>query len=390
MEEQALSVTGQIEQMRRNGIAFIEFTEEDAAEFLAKSNFFFKLKAFDKNFDKYVRNDNPKLGQYIHLDFAYLVDLSRKDAVLRELVLDLALDLEHYLKVAANRALMSSGVRVDTLIGEFLSFSKARSLNQIADMPFDEVSKGEVEELLDLSTSLLRDASDGASKEVLAAKRAAIFSIAHNLNKGIDCEHVERSFEHLGSSHYSKKLVEKYGALDVMKPWHFMEMASFGDFIAFYKFLFFDSCEHEQLKRCSASAEDVRNARKIRRLLFPAKTLRNAAAHNDCLLNSLKRRMIGPIKTIYDYLLDNCEIQKIFIDKSWRVPAVHDYSALLICYELIVPDGETKARAARNMQEVSSVMGENLSYYEEQDEVFSALKLLAELTGCFSERWISA
>lgn len=61
----------------------------------------------------------------------------RKDAILRELVLDLALAFEHYLKFAVDRVLMARGVRVDVLIDEFLAFFQAKSLSQISNMPFD-------------------------------------------------------------------------------------------------------------------------------------------------------------------------------------------------------------------------------------------------------------
>lgn len=373
--------------MLRNGIRFEICTTDEAEDFLSRSNFFFKVKAFDKNFDKYENRHNPKYGQYVNLDFAYLVDLSRKDAVLRELVLDLALDLEHYLKVVVNRVLMESELEVDTLIEEFFAFSKQRALEQIVQTPLCETADAAAEELHHLSTAFLDMRSSGKTKSELAFIQTRIFSVAYSLSNGIDCDHVERSLQHLGSSRYSKRLVEKYGTLGVMQPWHFMEMASFGDFIAFFKFLFFDSKERDQLKRCPNVTVDMKNAQHIKRLLFPAKTLRNAAAHNDCLLNELKRRMKEPLKPIYKYLIGLGDISKLTIDKAWQIPAVHDYASLLICYELIVPNGETKVRVAREMLENANSFSENLSYYEGQDNVFCALTLIAEMTKCFSKRW---
>lgn len=373
--------------MLKNGIRFEICTEDEAEDFLSRSNLFFKVKAFDKNFDKYENHDNPKYGQYVNLDFAYLVDLSRKDAVLRELVLDLALDLEHYLKVMVNRVLMESDLKVDVLIEEFFAFSKKKGLEQIAQIPLCETADVAAEELHHLSTAFLNMRSSGKTKSELASIQARIFSAAYSLSSGIDCDHVERSLRHLGSSRYSRKLVEKYGTLGAMQPWHFMEMASFGDFIAFFKFLFFDSEERDRLKRCPNVAADMQNAQHIKRLLFPAKTLRNAAAHNDCLLNELKRRMKEPIKSIHKYLIELDDISKLTIDKAWQIPAVHDYASLLICYELLVPNGETKVRVAREMLESANSFSENLSYYEGQDNVLCALTLIAEVTKCFSKRW---
>ena len=40
-----------------------------------------------------------KTKKYYNLDFAYLVELSKLDAYIRKVILDLSLDVEHYLKV---------------------------------------------------------------------------------------------------------------------------------------------------------------------------------------------------------------------------------------------------------------------------------------------------
>lgn len=89
-------------------VSFNLVTESDAVTFLEERNFFFKVKAFAKDFEKYVEKPGDK-GRYVNLDFGQLVELSRLDSVLRALVLELALDVEHYLKVRINMAAMSCG-----------------------------------------------------------------------------------------------------------------------------------------------------------------------------------------------------------------------------------------------------------------------------------------
>lgn len=67
--------------MKSKGISFIQYEESDAKRF-CKNTYYFKLKAFERNYDKYNRTE--KKGQYINLDFAYLVELSTIDMYLRK------------------------------------------------------------------------------------------------------------------------------------------------------------------------------------------------------------------------------------------------------------------------------------------------------------------
>ena len=90
-----ISIPEQVEYMKNNcGIKFDICSEEDAKNFLEQSTYFFKIKAFAKCFNKY--GEPPK---YINLDFAYLVELSTLDMLLRKITLSMALDIEHFLKV---------------------------------------------------------------------------------------------------------------------------------------------------------------------------------------------------------------------------------------------------------------------------------------------------
>lgn len=55
-------------------------------------------------------------GCYIWLEFANLVELFRIGRKLRDLVLRLTLDIEHYLKVYINRGAMAEGCNVHHLV----------------------------------------------------------------------------------------------------------------------------------------------------------------------------------------------------------------------------------------------------------------------------------
>ena len=78
------------------GITFNYTTEKDSYRYLAYSTYYFKLKSYSKNYDKYLAT--TKKGQYINLDFAYLQELFTLDTYLRKIIISMALDVEHALK----------------------------------------------------------------------------------------------------------------------------------------------------------------------------------------------------------------------------------------------------------------------------------------------------
>lgn len=59
-----LSIDGQVEKMKSSGIKFNIIPEEKAKEFISNNTYYFKIKAFQRN---YVKNGSEK---YINLEFA--------------------------------------------------------------------------------------------------------------------------------------------------------------------------------------------------------------------------------------------------------------------------------------------------------------------------------
>ncbi|MEE0706237.1 MAG: Abi family protein [Adlercreutzia sp.] len=192
----------------------------------------------------------------------------------------------------------------------------------------------------------------------------------------------------MGESFYSKKLVEKYGDPEKMLPWHFLEMASFGDTVAFYKFMFFDFAE-QTVGIDIRDAADLFDAKRIKQFLFPARTLRNAAAHNDCLLHALNYRMKKPLKKIKECLLEECGLERELVENAWKINVVHDFAALLLCFDVVVPGGDTKERTARGLISLEESIGLNREFYELQNGVRDALSLMAEISLSFAEKWQS-
>jgi len=86
-----------ISHMVNKGIAFNRDTQEEAQAFLENNNYYMKLASYRANYKK--RSSGLKVGQYINLDFSYLKELSKIDMRMRYLAFQMALDIEHYMKV---------------------------------------------------------------------------------------------------------------------------------------------------------------------------------------------------------------------------------------------------------------------------------------------------
>lgn len=99
-----LNTDEMIEHMKGKGIKFNLISEDDAKNFLTESNYYMKLASYRKNYSTYDENSKKK-GQYINLEFAYLKELSTIDMHLRYIIMEMCLDIEHYLKVKLLQAI---------------------------------------------------------------------------------------------------------------------------------------------------------------------------------------------------------------------------------------------------------------------------------------------
>lgn len=89
-----LTINEIIENIKSKGITFNHISEESAKDYLLTHTYYFKLKAYAKNYKK-----NPTRNKYIQLDFSYLQDLARLDMYFRELIFKMTVDVEYLVKV---------------------------------------------------------------------------------------------------------------------------------------------------------------------------------------------------------------------------------------------------------------------------------------------------
>ena len=92
-----LTAEGLVTHMENKGITFNRISKEDAQSFLENNNYYMKLASYRANYKKYPTG--PKADQYIGLDFSCLQELSKLDMRIRYLAFQMALDIEHFMKV---------------------------------------------------------------------------------------------------------------------------------------------------------------------------------------------------------------------------------------------------------------------------------------------------
>lgn len=120
--------------------------------------------------------------------------------------------------------------------------------------------------------------------------------------------------------------------------WNIVEVLSFGDFTKLYGMYY-------QKYNTKGSMEQY---------LWSVRYLRNAAAHNCCLLNSLKRPYSSSIKPnlkILNYLSKIKGISREERQHKMKNPAIHDFVVTLYVYNNLITSNEMKMSTMSNLKE---------------------------------------
>ena len=129
--DRLLTVEEQIAYLKAKGLGFSLMGEDAARDYLTYHNNYFKLTAYRKNFQRHP--GGSKQGQYVRLEFAYLVDLAEIDMELRYLILQMELDIEHHVKLQILRTLEASGEDGYTVVDEYWQSLSDKDQRILAD-----------------------------------------------------------------------------------------------------------------------------------------------------------------------------------------------------------------------------------------------------------------
>lgn len=295
------SIDEQLKNLEDKNVQFNIMSKEEAREYLQNNTYYFKLKSYEKSFEY-----NVSKNQYINLEFAYLVELSKLDMYLRELIIRISLHTEHFLKVKL----------------------------------IDDLTKNEKED----GYHVVRE---------LFSKYPFVV-------------------DHINQKKYNSAcadLIHKYE--NNWAAWNLIEVLSFGDFIKLYELYYL--LYPEQVNEVASD------------LIWPLKFIRNASAHNNCLLNTLrkpyvythlydkKRRTIIVNKRLVSLLSSVPTITKNNRKKKITNPVIHDFVASLFLFDEICTSQVFKMKIFTEVKEfVDGRLIENKEFFN-FDNVFTTI-----------------
>lgn len=311
-----------IEHMKFKGIDFKHFSEEEASKFLDKNNNYFKLTSYRKNFEKYTRGEN--VGKYVGLDFGYLVDLSTIDMYLRRILLIMCLDIEHYSKVSLLKSIenndLEDGYNIVKLFIESKNEIKIRNGKEI------EINK-------------------------------VIDNITRNINNP-----------------YCGQLLKKYGIsketknIDNFPIWALIEVIPFGDFRELFQFYY----KHYEM----TDETDVGF------LLATVNQLRNAVAHNNCVINNMFPESHNNYKPNYKVMnfLSKMGIKgKIRTSKMSNSRIKQIVTTIYIFDVIVSSEGVRSSRYKELYDLVNDRMKRNKGYYLSNNTISTSFKFFDKI-----------
>lgn len=300
-----LSIPGQIDHMKSKGIMFEKMSEADAKRFLENSNYYFKLKAYCKNYSKNAD------GKYTGLDFAYLVDLSTIDLHLRKFIIKVSLDVEHFLKVK--------------LLRDFL-----------------------------------RDGNEDGYSIV-----NSFFAMYPDVKKEV----IEK-----GKSSYCADMIEHYK--EDFAIWNIVEVLSFGHFALLYDWFYTQHPSRDSLTN----------------MLLPIKSLRNAAAHNNCLINKMVppyNIKIEPNKLVNNFVSQIPGVSGKTRQKKMVNPVIHDFVVLLYTFNKVVTSTKTRQKTYDELKELFDMrIPRHREYYYDNAVLVSSYEFTKKIIDFFASECI--
>lgn len=312
MEKKKLSIPEQIQDMRKKGITFEITGEKSADNFLKYNNYYFKLKAYGKNYDKYLAT--AKKGQYINLDFAYLQELSTLDMYLRKTIISMSLDIEHALKI-----------------------------------------------------QLLYDLTQNAAEDGY-----------HIVKQYLDTDYMRIKALHnkIGKSAASDLIEKKQNHNDTYALWEIVEVMSFGEFIDLYQ-LYYSTYPSKTTDYSS--------------YLWSIKFLRNAAAHNNCLLNSLKAPYHITIHKTKEIQLEVSKIKTISSNsrQKWMAnPVIHDFIILVFVYLNLIKSAGIKNSGIKQLQWLfDERMPRHKKYFQKNMSIIESYNFTSKIVKYFCNKY---
>lgn len=302
------------------GVAFNLIDEETAAEYLCSHNNYLRTAAYRKNYEKHAFG--PDSGKYISLDFAYLIELSKIDMYLRAILLQMCINIEHALKVA-----VVSDIEVNpkedgySIVNDFLSQNK------------------------DISNSI-------------GGKSDSIFT-GDLISKYFDLCYV-----------FEGDFAVKTEILSVDCPaWVLVEILAFRDFLRFIEFY-----NNKYPGRISI---DIK-------MLNTVRSLRNACAHNNCILFSMRPGSTRPNAKVSQCVARIPSIGKEERKNKLSCRPLFEIVCLLEQYNSLVSEKVRKKGILELKKFVDGRMFDNFEYFKDNQVISTSFLFVKKVVDFFA------
>lgn len=182
--------------------------------------------------------------------------------------------------------------------------------------------------------------------------------------------YVKRKLENMAAkkSPYTTMVYNTF--LEEPAIWNLVQVLSFGEFVNFHT-LYYRTYPPE-----SSSLA----------FLQPVKYLRNAAAHNNCLLNNMKA--LYPVNANQALARKVAEIPTIGPEsrrKRLKVPVLHDFAALLFVFEDVVNSKGIRRNTVAVLDEFVARCLRNKDYFAKNDVIVANFRFAQKLIDNFKK-----
>ena len=264
------------------GITFQYYPKDCAEHYLLEKNNYLRTASYRNNYDK--QQTGLDAGKYIHLDFGYLVELSIIDMYFRNIVSKMCIDIEHDLKVKLLKDVEENIYTDGYDIVEWFLTMHPKIINKLAIVGTSPFTQDLVLKYFTTNTNV--EPITGKIKISITGYR--------------DCP-----------------------------VWVLFELLSFGDFLLFYE---------DYYAAWPPAQYDVGILNLIR-------CLRNATAHNNCLLFNLRRTTnTSPPSKLSIELSNIPTLKKQTRKKKLKCRTILEFVALLYVYSSAVSENVKKNR----------------------------------------------
>ncbi len=153
-----------------------------------------------------------------------------------------------------------------------------------------------------------------------------------------------------------------YDNIEIRCPvWAFVEVISFGAFLKFYEYYYGLECPIPLS------------------LLNPTKSLRNACAHNNCIINNLRRGTSRPGAKVVGFVSKIDSISKDVRKKHLSVRPIFEFVNLIMVYDMVVSSDVKRNRLEELNILVNARMTKHAEYYQNQQLLKSSYGFIKKI-----------